>query len=260
VFLLGDEDRFVVDVELAPAPERLVRVGSFQLDVRELRVGPYRELVSAQRIESDALIHDSEGDLIEQACTYLGPDDPANDTLPLNCVSAAGADAACAALGRRLPTEAEWEFAARSRGLPLRYPWGDDGDICARAVIAVGRSVQPMLEPTGCRRLDAPDADFWGPQISGKLPDVTPLGIWELGGNLAEWTADEFAPYASQCWAGQGVLQDPRCDLPDIDGVPLPRALRGGAWSQELLQAELIRRKSSDIPRLDVGLRCAVSL
>jgi formylglycine-generating enzyme len=264
-FLIGDADRFVINDELSMSPERLVQVRSFALDVREFSVGQYRELVRSARVESAALLRDPADSSSDPACTYPGAEDASFDALPLNCIAAAGAAAACAALGKRLPTEAEWEFAARSRGLHVRYPWGDDDDICGHAVIAVGRAdliPDGNNESTACRSFDSSASDVWGPRSSGALPDVTPLGLRELGGNLSEWTSDDFAPYTDECWSSaERTPSGPHCESPATGGTRL-RSCRGGAWSQPPLHAEPTRRKNlaADAAIPDVGFRCAVSL
>lgn len=264
-FLIGDEDRPVINEELSTSPERLVQVRAFALDAREFSVREYRELVRSGRVESAALVRDPTGSWSAQACTYPGAADASYDALPLNCIDAAGAAAACAALGKRLPTEAEWEFATRTRGLHVRYPWGDDDDICAKAVIAVGRAdVIPdgNDESTVCRRFDSSASDLWGPRSSGSLPDVTPLGLWELGGSLSEWTSDDYAPYTDECWSSAALTPyGPHCERLAAGAPPL-RSCRGGAWSLPPLQAEVTRRKrlAADAAIPELGFRCSMSL
>jgi iron(II)-dependent oxidoreductase len=84
------------------------------------------------------------------------------------------ADAYARWAGRRLPTEAEWEYAARGRE-PHRFPWGD-------------------AEPTADRgNFDNP---FGGPSRSGAYPDgASPFGVLDMAGNVWEWTATPFAGY-----------------------------------------------------------------
>lgn len=82
------------------------------------------------------------------------------------------AERVCAALGGRLPTEEEWEFAAGSGG--TRYPWGETGATCRAAVW--GLATGPCAH--GLR----------GPDTVGARPaGATPEGVLDLAGNVAEW-------------------------------------------------------------------------
>ena len=88
-------------------------------------------------------------------------------------VSLEDALAFCDWAGRRLPTEAEWEFAARNGGRGDRYPWGD------------------------CRMPDAPTLDFRHQGPSGALADPRPsaTGLEQMIGGVWEWTSSPFTPY-----------------------------------------------------------------
>jgi formylglycine-generating enzyme required for sulfatase activity len=232
-------------------------------------VGTYRELVRSGLLEDAAVVQDPAALSSDPACTYLGPERASNDALPLSCISAPAAAAACAALGKRLPTEAEWEYAARSRGLRVRYPWGEDDAICAHAVIAVGRDIgvdpapaELLIEEDTACRASAP-GDAWGPRPSAALPDVTPLGIWELAGNLAEWTSDDFAPYSDDCWSNPAPPSaEPRCTAANVDGGPPSRSVRGGSWANQPFDAEPMRRANAypDLENPIIGFRCAATL
>jgi serine/threonine-protein kinase len=95
---------------------------------------------------------------------------------PVNCVDYAGAEAYCHWVGKRLPTEPEWDLAAR--GAERReYPWGAEAPTCGRACYD---------KNGGCRDPSASVATC----AAGVFPaDRTPEGIYDLGGNVAEWTA-----------------------------------------------------------------------
>lgn len=238
-----------------PAPERLVQVSPFAIDVHETTVGEWRALVAAGRARTPRV-----RSVEDQACTYTeAPGDL--EAHPVNCIDRDAAAAACAARGKRLPTEAEWELAAGNRTDETRFPWGDEPDACAWAIVGRGRSgteAPKMLlfdETTTCRK--RPDAEPlpWGPRPVGESRDVTFLGVRDMGGNMSEWVADDFEPYDGRCSEGPTVLTDPRCT------GPTPPVVRGGNWAQLPSFAQAVTRLlySDTGGNVQVGVRCAVS-
>jgi eukaryotic-like serine/threonine-protein kinase len=116
---------------------------------------------------------------------------------PINCVSWALADGYCKVSQKRLPTEAEWELAARGGG-GRKFPWGDEpgdatrvnacGTECNRWELAHG------LKPSA-RSFDADDG-FAGTAPVGSFPKgKTKHGANDFVGNVGEWTADWFETY-----------------------------------------------------------------
>ena len=109
-------------------------------------------------------------------------------------------------VGGRLPSESEWEFAARSRGKNREYPWGNEPATCERAVINDGK--------WGCGHLEP-----W--PVCSKLKGATDQGLCDMSGNANQWVQDLYhdsyagAPADGAAWENSA---DPR------------RVLRGGAW------------------------------
>jgi formylglycine-generating enzyme required for sulfatase activity len=95
---------------------------------------------------------------------------------PVRGVSPGGAEAYCQSKGGRLPTSDEWRFAAAGSEA-RRFPWGQTGLVCRRAVF--GLRSGPCA--TGGE----------GPDVPRSRPSgATPSGLFDMAGNLAEWTRD----------------------------------------------------------------------
>lgn len=149
---------------------------------------------------------------------------------PVVAVSWHAAAAYCAAAGKRLPTEAEWEYAARRSG--WRFPWGNTRwPDCGDAVLersATGNFSHCVMD----------DGTPPLPEV-GSLPnDRTPDGVYDLLGSVTEWTADVFA------------------------GAEPARVLRGGAWTESMVSArsQARYRARPDLVDVSIGFRCVRDL
>lgn len=142
---------------------------------------------------------------VGEGYAYFGPQglreiDP-NE--PVSCVSWYEADAFARWAGARLPTEAEWEYAARG-SLSTRFPWGDEAPDSSRACFAMSdwRALPPARYPAG----------------------ANPQGVLGLAGGVWEWTSTAFLPYPGfEAFPYDGYSKD------HMKGEH--RVCRGGSWA-----------------------------
>ena len=197
-------------------PQRTIVLSAFAIDRTEVTQGDYARCVAARGCTPNACdrqyVHD--------------------DHHPVVCVTWDQARAYCGWAGKRLPTEAEWEKAARGTD-GRRYPWGNDPPTCERA------------RYFGC----GDGADAVGAHPTG----ASPYGALDMAGNVWEWVADwhddtywTTSPSKGPPGPSQGTL----------------KVVRGGAFKYGPDQLSSAGR-TFDKPTVTyehVGFRCAKSL
>ncbi|MEP6986836.1 MAG: formylglycine-generating enzyme family protein [Chloroflexota bacterium] len=155
---------------------------------------------------------------------------------PVAGVTWYGAEAYCTAVGRRLPTEAEWERAARWTGNTI-YPWGND------FVVTNARTSRPKET----------DNTLVGPKPVGSYSQFN--GIYDMAGNVAEWVSDWYDPlYYTTLANSTTTIVDPKGPVAGTQKV-----LRGGSWDALPFYARSVHRQSLPPlgPTLWAGFRCA---
>src|SRR5262245_39651560 len=209
-FVMGSDD---VEADSDERPAGPVFVAAFRIDQVEVTNGRYRRCVEA-------------GECTVPTASAL--DDPTRGDHPVVVVSWRQAVTYCRWAGKRLPTEAEWEKAAR--GVDGRvYPWGDRLD-AGRANVGY-----------------TPGTAAVGHHAAG----ASPYGVLDMAGNVWEWTSSLSRSYPYD--AGDG-----REDA-EARGA---RVNRGGSWYHGARYARTTYRATADhmYRRIgDLGFRCAAS-
>jgi formylglycine-generating enzyme required for sulfatase activity len=241
VFWMGNPRIDALDEREADGrTERVVFVSPFFLERAEVTVSQLRAARVARVVDDPV-----EGGRARPECLYTA--DPGdNDDLPVNCLSWQRARAYCTKVGKRLPSEAEYEYVAG--GLEGRsFVWGTDLPQCADAVFARGTICPGPRRPSPAGR---GVRDQIG--IGGRL-------VLDLAGNLREMTLDRFRRGDEACW-GSGVFADPVCER-DSDDEVVPRTVRGGSYVDEGTLLRAAQRSFLENERFGVsehvGFRCA---
>lgn len=161
------------------------------------------------------------------------------DDHPVNCVNWFQAREICRWLGGRLPSEAEWEYAARSGGQNIIFPWGNTPVTCDYAVFYDEQGV-------GCGiRSTAP--------VCSKPAGNTEQGLCDMSGNIEEWIQDGYhdnyigAPSDGTAW------RNPKSDY---------YVIRGGSYSggEDYSRASTRRCHYQSYGSSSFGVRCARDL
>jgi formylglycine-generating enzyme required for sulfatase activity len=204
-FMMGERGSDDPDVSLAHE----VRVGPFYMDRVPVTNARFREFLRSSNRVSQSTASDASAE---------------RDQWPVARITWDEAAAYCLAQGRRLPSEAEWEFAARGTQGRL-YPWGE------------------IFNPSAANSLEA---GIGHPEPVGSRPlNVSPHGAADMSGNVWQWCADEYKPYAGA---------RPAFHIPS--GA---RVIRGGSFQSDRLHVKAVTR-NLELPSTRspvIGFRCA---
>jgi formylglycine-generating enzyme required for sulfatase activity len=156
---------------------------------------------------------------------------PGKEKYPIVGVSWYGANAYCEWAGRHLPTEAQWEYAARGVD-SRRFPWGNDDLNCDHARFL------------GCGNTPI--------EVESLPLGSSPFGVFDLAGNVAEWVNDRYAADYYQ--------QSPRLN-PTGPTNGYYRVIRGGYWGSAYIALQTAHRDwaGADEHSDGIGFRCALT-
>lgn len=209
-------------------PLRNVTLSPYFIDRTEVTVAEYQRCVDLGRC---APLPFDEG-----ARRFARPE------LPATLVTWYEAQAYCEFRGGRLPTEAEWERAARGES-GRRYPWGD---LYNSKAANHGRLAWTLHDASDGFAELAPAGSF----PAGRTPE----GVLDLAGNAAEWVADRYSPVYSEA-----DLRDPQGPTA-VAGGPA-RVVRGGSYESGPAWLRNASRAAAEpgTRRPSIGFRCARS-
>ena len=224
---MGSADTNALDNE---KPAHSVVLSPFCIDKTEVTVAAYLacstvgKCAPASKTNDFADLDDVLRKTVDPLCNVGDPQGHA--THPINCVDWDMASNYCQRQGGRLPTEAEWEFAARGPD-GRAYPWGDDApngkllNACGKECAAWGK--KSHVEGKITFGTMYPDDDgFVNTAPVGSFPaGASRYGLEDVVGNVWEWTADFYAPYTKD------AAKDPHGPPTSDSG----RVARGGAWN-----------------------------
>lgn len=189
-------------------PRHAVAVARFYMDLKEITVDDYAACMKGG------------------ACKPMRDDNPfcnarfaGRGDHPVNCIDWNDAEAYCASVGKRLPTEREWEYAARGGSAGNLYAWGnEDPDTTRSCYMHNGGSCEVGTHAAGA------------------------FGLFDMTGNVWEWTSSWFGPYPTEATSGRY------------------KVYRGGSWSRRFtkwMRNDLRNRYAVHEHSASVGFRCA---
>ncbi|MBK7828329.1 SUMF1/EgtB/PvdO family nonheme iron enzyme [Nannocystis sp.] len=245
-----DTDEFSGSCAKSELPYREVTVSAFWIDRTEVTKGAYRECLNAGICVPPPKWDVEWNRGVDGMSNFV----PALAEMPAASVTWSQANTYCAWQGKRLPTEAEWEKAARGTD-GRKYPWGMDEPTCEHANFKpwdiAGNKPGPECPYREEYRTLTPVAMFC-------MRGASVYGLCDMAGNVAEWAADGYdsAGYAA---------------LPTVDPLREPTgesvARRGagwGAWSLSAVGYSLATSrhkgggKDDEGETRETGFRCAL--
>lgn len=202
-------------------PVRSRSVAEFCLDTTEVTVDEYTACVTSRECSATDLLMENVGSGAKRSelCNYHAVGKARH---PINCIKWQQANDYCVKHNKRLPSEREWEYAARGGSQQRLYPWGIATPSSAHCCWQAAGTCEVATHPTGAAR--------WGNH--------------DMAGNVWEWTADAYH------------------NSYDSLGTGLGHVYRGASWyetSQYKLRAtKRLYAAPGDFRRVTVGFRCAL--
>jgi formylglycine-generating enzyme required for sulfatase activity len=235
-FMMGfiiDNDRSLGDTDEEPVHE--VVLDEFWIDKYEVTSARFAEFLNAHPEDSARYIELGSAVTIEKTDNRYQPR-PGLERLPANRISWYGADAFCRWKGKRLPTEAEWEKAARGTDERM-FPWGNQWPSNDRVTFR--------------RKFKQQGFDVMEP-VDGLPEGQSPYGVHQMAGNVWEWVAD---------WYADDYYENSPASNPQGPETGISKGIRGGNWYYKAYYMRTTYRfnERPEVFKVWQGFRCARS-
>jgi formylglycine-generating enzyme required for sulfatase activity len=249
-FLMGSEHGFAFE-----RPVHRITLGPFWIDKHEVTVSQFSRFVQEMGYITDAesfgisAVFDVEAGAwrMVEGADWRHPEGPGSAAMPdepVTQVSWNDARNYAAWAGKRLPTEAEWERAARGGSDQKTYSWGEE-------LLPGGRHAANLWQGPFPARNDREDGYLRRSPVKAYPPNA--FGLFDMAGNVWEWCGDWF----SESYYTTEVSYEPKGSE-----VGVERVIRGGSWmcSQSYCRGYRVASRSHATPDSamnNLGFRCA---
>ena len=214
-------------------PVHQVTLSSYWIDKYEITSSSFANFLNENKNEAHRFIEITPSVTVKFENNVYQPR-KGLENYPVNRVSWFGADAYCKWKGKRLPTEAEWEKAARGTDQRI-FPWGNEFPDNSRVTFRRNFSEKgfQVMEP-----------------VDGMKDGISPFGVHQMAGNVWEWVSD---------WFDSSVYQDENRIDPKGPESGISKVLRGGNWYYKAYYMRTTYRfnEKPEIFKVWQGFRCA---
>ncbi len=233
-FRMGSDKKTDKNAYLVEMPQRSVYLDAYDIDKYEVTTVQYLKFVLATNRNPQVDWKFDGGNFQDTMIAH-----------PIMHVTWYEADEYCKWAGKRLPTEAEWEKAARGEADARIYPWGNE-------MAGLSRANYGRTGLSGPVR-DRPERLLLYPPIISVFKydnSVSPYGLFQMAGNVAEWVAD---------WYDKDYYKTAPDKNPKGPDKGTQKAFRGGGWIDSTPSVRVSQRNGTD-PKTSMnwmGVRCA---